>query len=160
MEARHDVTASSLFRGLTVAECDPFVALASARTVPKGAYLFRLGDTAESLFVVRSGVVELTMPLAMQSGDREVVVEEARAGDTVAWSALVEPFRCTMSARAGTDVELLVFPPRALEAAIAVHADAGVRVLTNLAKVIARRLQVTHAMWTREVQRVVIETYR
>ncbi len=160
MEARYDIAASSLFRGLTAEQCDPFVALASVKTMPKGDYLFRLGDTAGSLFVVRSGVVELTMPLAMQSGDREVVVEEARAGDTVAWSALVEPFRCTMSARAGTDVELLVFPPRALQTALETHADAGLRVLTNLAKVIARRLQVTHAMWTREVQRVVIETFR
>lgn len=158
MDARYDVAASSLFRGLTAAQCNPFVALATVQTVPKGDYLFRLGHQAGALFVIRSGVVQLTMPLAMKSGDREVVVEEAHPGDTVAWSALIEPYRCTMSARAGTDVELLVFPPRALEAALGANSDAGLRVLTNLAKVIARRLQVTHAMWTRELQRVVIET--
>ncbi len=159
METRYDVAASNLFRGLTATECDPFVALALERTVGKGDYLFRLGEKAESLFIVLSGVVQLTMPLAMKSGDREVVVEEAHPGDTVAWSALIEPYHCTMSARAGTDVDLLVFPPRALEAALAAHSDAGLRVVTNLAKVIARRLQVTHAMWTRELQRVVIETF-
>ena len=67
----------------------------------------KLGDEAAVLFVVRSGAVELTMPLSVRGADHEldVVVGEASQGETVAWSALIEPHRCTMSARAGSDVE-------------------------------------------------------
>ena len=82
-----------------------------------------------------------------------------RAGETVAWSALVAPFRFTMSGRAGTDVELIAFSTRELQAAIEAYPDAGVRVVTNLAAVIARRLQVMHAMWTRELQRTINVTF-
>ncbi len=159
MDARDPVATSTLFAGLTPEERALFVPLATPRGVPRGEYLFRLGDRAGALFVVRSGIVDLTMPLVMRSGDREVVVEEAHAGDTVGWSALIEPYRCTMSARAGTDAELLAFDPDALKSALRTHADEGLQVVSNIAKVIAHRLQVTHTMWTRELQRTVFETF-
>jgi CRP-like cAMP-binding protein len=150
---------SSLFSGLSVAQCEPFVPVACERRVSKGDYLFRLGEPAEALFIIRSGIVHLTMPLSMNGTEREVVVQEASAGETVAWSALIEPHRFTMSARAGSDVELLGFSTRVLQAALRANPDAGVQIVTNLATVIARRLQVMHAMWTRDLQRAVDETF-
>ncbi len=159
MAARAALATAGLFAGLTAEQREVFVPLAGEQAVPSGAYLFRLGDAADTLYVLRSGIVHLTMPIAMKSSDREVVVEEAHDGDTLAWSALIKPYRCTMSARADTDLVLLAFDPHKLSAAFAAHPDAGLQVLHNLATVIARRLQVTHAMWTREVQRAVIETF-
>jgi hypothetical protein len=53
----------------------------------------------------------------MKGGDREVVAQEAHAGDTVAWSALIEPPRTRMSARDGMDGKLLGCPARELLAA-------------------------------------------
>ena len=153
------IAASSLFHGLSMEECQAFVPLARPQLVAKGEYLFRLGQLAPTLFIVRSGLVELTMPLSMRGGDQDVAVEEARAGDTVAWSALIDPYRFTMSGRAGSDVELLGFSPSDLQAALAAQPDIGLRILTNLAQVIARRLQVTQTLWTRELQRAVNVTF-
>lgn len=158
-DALQVIAASSLFHGLSMEQCQAFAPLARPQHVAKGEYLFRLGQSASTLFIVRSGVVELTMPLSMKGEDQEVAVEEAHAGETVAWSALIDPYRFTMSARAGSDVELLGFSPPDLRAALAVQPDVGLRILTNLAQVIARRLQVTQTMWTRELQRAVNATF-
>jgi len=147
------LTASSLFHELSKAQCQAFVPLAHPQHVARGEYLFRLGQPAATLYVVRSGVVELTMPLSMRNGEQEVTVEEARAGDTVAWSALIAPYRFTMSARAGDDVELLGFSSSDLRAALAAKPDVGLSIMANLAQVIARRLQVTQVVWTRGLQR-------
>jgi CRP-like cAMP-binding protein len=159
MDALNVATGSSLFWGLSARQCEPFVALARVQRAPKNHYLFRLGQPAEALLIVDSGVVELTMPLAMNGKEREVVVQEAAAGDTIAWSALVEPYRFTMSARAGTDVQLLAFSAGELQAAIDAQPEAGLRIVANLARVIGRRLQVIHTMWTRELQRAVNDTF-
>ncbi|MBI2216124.1 MAG: Crp/Fnr family transcriptional regulator [Candidatus Rokubacteria bacterium] len=159
MDASNAVTGSSLFWGLSARQREPFAALARVQRVPEDEYLFRLGQPAEALLIVESGVVELTMPLSMNGKEREVVVQEAGAGETIAWSALIEPNRFTMSARAGTNVELLAFSAGELQAAIEAHPEAGLRIVTNLARVIARRLQVMHAMWTRELQRAVDDTF-
>jgi CRP-like cAMP-binding protein len=160
MDVLTAVTGSSLFGGLSAAQCEPFAALGRMQHVARHEHLFRLGQSAEALLIVHSGIVELTMPLSMNGKEREVVVQEAAEGETIAWSALVEPHRFTMSARAGTDVEVLAFSAAELQRAIEAHPEAGLQVVTNLARVIARRLQVMHTMWTRELQRAVNDRFR
>jgi CRP/FNR family transcriptional regulator, cyclic AMP receptor protein len=150
---------STLFRGVSAAQCEAFLPLVRECRAERDDYLFRLGEPAEALFIIRHGTVHLTMPLAMHGTVREVVVQEAGDGDTIAWSAFIEPFRFTMSARAGTDVDLLGLSTRELQSALEAHPEAGVRIVTNLARVIARRLQLMHTMWTRELQRAVNETF-
>lgn len=151
---------SSLFRGVPPAGFEPFVSLARPERVPQGHHIFRLGEPAERLFIIRGGVVHLTMPVEVHGKEREVVVQEAGAGETIGWSAVIDPYRFTMSAVAATDVDLVAFVTRELQAATEARPDAGLRVMTNLAQVIARRLQVMHTMWTRELQRAVNETFR
>lgn len=150
---------STLFHGVSAAGCEAFAPLVRELRAVQDEYLFRLGEPAESLFIVRRGIVHLTMPLAMNGTVREVVVQEANEGDTIAWSAFIEPFRFTMSARAGTDVDLLGLSTLELHCALEAYPEDGVRIVTNLAKVIARRLQLMHTMWTREFQRAVNETF-
>lgn len=159
MDTLQAIHRSTLFSGVSAERCEAFLAIAREQQASQGSYLFRLGDAARMLCVIRSGTVQLTMPIAMNGTVREVVVQEAREGDTVAWSALIEPFRFTMSARAGTDVELIAFSTREFQAALEAYPDAGVRIVTNLATVIARRFHVMHTMWTRELQRTVNVTF-
>lgn len=153
------IIGSTLFRGLPAAACQPFVSIACPRRLNKGDYLFRLGEPANTLFIIRSGTVHLTMPLTVRANEREIVVQEAGIGETLAWSALIEPCRFTMSARGGSDIDLLAFATRDMRAAFAANPDAGLQVMTNLATVIAQRLQVMHAICTRDLQRAVQETF-
>jgi CRP-like cAMP-binding protein len=159
METLTSLTDSNLFQGISANRCQPFVPLAQFELVNEGDHIFRLGERAERLFIVRHGIVNLTMPMSVNGREREVVVQEARPGDTIGWSAVIEPYRFTMSAVAGSSVELIAFSTRELQSVVEACPDAGLRIMTNLAKVIARRLQVMHAMWTRELQRAVSETF-
>jgi CRP-like cAMP-binding protein len=152
------MVASTLFQGLSAADCLPFVETASARRLSKGDDLFRLGQPADSLFIVRSGVVHLTMPLTIRGGKHEVVVQDAGPGDTIAWSALIAPRRFTMSARVDDDTELLAFAADRLRAAFDANPRAGLQIMTNVATVIAQRLQVMHTMCARGLQRAVNES--
>ncbi len=161
MDATTAIAASTLFRGLTPGQCETFGTIARKRRIPAGEDVFRLGQEATMLFVVCSGVVQLTVSLKLKTtgDDRDVVVEEVGEGETLAWSALVEPHRFTMSGRARTDVDLLGFARRDLQTMLAVHPDAGLRIMTNLAQLISRRLGVVQAMWNRELQRTVSGTF-
>lgn len=159
MDTASAIASSALFSGLTAEQCAPFALIAHERHVTAGDYVFRLGEGADTLFVIRAGTVELTLPLKMTGDDRDVIVEEAGQGDTIAWSALIEPHRFTMSARAGTDAELLAFARRDLQTMLAARPDAGVRIMTNLARVIGRRLHLVQTMWHRELQRTVSDTF-
>jgi glutaminase len=152
------MAASTLFRGLPAADCRPFVPIACEQRLSKGDELFRLGQAAESLFIIRTGVVHLTMPLWIKGSEREVVVQETGPGDTIAWSALIEPRRFTMSARIGSDAELLAFAADRLRAALDSHPGAGLRIMTNIATIIAQRLHVMQTMCARGLQRAVNET--
>jgi CRP-like cAMP-binding protein len=159
MDVLQALAASSLFQGVPPAQFEPLVPLAREERVRAGNHIFRLGDRAERLFIIRSGIVHLTMPIAVNGNERDVVVQEAREGETVGWSALVEPYRFTMSAAAGNDVELIAFSTRELQAVVEACPGAGLRIMANLARVIATRLQVMHTMWMRELQRAVSETF-
>lgn len=151
--------ASTLFRGLTPEQCAPFVPIAREHRVAAREYIFRLGEEAELLFVVRRGTVELTLPLKLTGEDRDVVVEEAREGDTIAWSALIEPHRFTMGGRGQGDVELLGFARRDLQTLVVALPDAGVRIMTNLSRVMGHRLHLVQTMWHRELQRTVTDMF-
>ncbi len=54
---------------------------------------------------------------------------------------------------------IIGFSPCDLQVAREARPEVGLRMLTNLAQVIARRLQVIHAMRTRELQRAVNITF-
>ncbi|HEY6098447.1 MAG TPA: hypothetical protein VIW03_03395, partial [Anaeromyxobacter sp.] len=81
-------------------------------------------------------------------------------GRTLAWSALVPPHRATMSARASTDVELLGFERAPLLQLFEQRPTVGYAVMANLSRVVAGRLHELAALWVREVQRNVSQTFR
>lgn len=148
-------TYPELFAGLDAAQLDGLLALGSRRLVPAGSELFRLGQDAECLFVVESGCMRLTMPIAVRGCEEHVLVEEIAAGQAVGWSAVVPPYRFTLTAAAHVDTQVLAFPREALRAHFAEHPDVGYAVSQNLAAGIGRRLQLFQAMWLRQMQRLV-----
>ena len=154
------ISTASLLSGLDDQQVGSMARIVRQFKFKKGEYLFRLGDEADTLFVIGDGSVELTLPLVVLGGDKELVVEELSSGATLAWSTLIAPHLLTMSARATTEVELVGFGRGDLTALFDSDSGVGYRVLTNLAAVIGRRLHTAQAMWARELQRSVSEKYR
>ena len=146
---------ADLLDGLAEGEAERILALGSRIALSAGQALFDLGDPADSLFVVESGRVALTLPLRLPDGQRDVLVEERSPGQALGWSALVPPHRFTLKAAAAIDAEVLALPRAALFEHFAAHPEVGYVVTRNVSAVVGQRLQVLQTMWLREMQRVV-----
>ena len=150
---------AALFAGLCAEERARIGRLGSDLHVKSGDVLFRLGDEATTLFVIASGAVELTFPLCVMKEVRDVRVQVLGPGDALAWSALVPPHRLTMGARVTVSGRLLALPRESLLSDLVAEPRAGLVLMANLARVVGGRLLEAQALWMREVQRHVSETY-
>lgn len=146
---------TDLLQGLTDDEAVGVLALGVPQSLPAGGVLFRLGEPAERLYLVRSGRIHLTLPVAIRGSDEDVLIEERLAGETVGWSGLIPPHRFTLKATAPVPTELTALPRAALLEHFAAHPAVGYGVMRNLGAVIGHRLQLFQTMWTREMQRSV-----
>ncbi len=160
MTALESLREAELFAGLAEEQSRAVLSLARRRAAPSGDVLFRLGETADAVYVLRRGRVELTFPLLVLGETRETRFQALDPGRTLAWSALVPPHRLTMTGRAMTDVELLAFDREALLRLFEAEPRIGYAVMSRLSGVVATRLHELLALWVREVQRHVTSTYR
>ena len=145
-----------LLAGLSPEGISEILALASSSQLSEGAVLFRLGDEAKKLFLVRSGRVRLTFPMRIGSHQEDILAEERLPGQMVGWSSLIPPHRFTLQAVAAVDTELLVLagagPP---SISFWRTQSVGYSVVSNLAQIVGQRLALFQTMWIRELQRVV-----
>lgn len=143
----------TLFEGLDRDTAREIAALGTSRVLLTGRSLFSLGDDASELYVVERGRIALTLPMEIGERDRDLPIDERRAGDIVGWSAVVPPYRFTLSAHAEEDSQVLALPREALLDYCVAHPQTG-RVLTaNVTAVIGHLLNVFQTMWLREVNR-------
>ena len=144
-----------LFKGLSPEEVSQALSFGSRITIRAGAELFRLGEPADRLFVIERGRIRLTLPMQVRGNDEAIQVEESVPGQTVGWSALIPPYRFTLTATAPLETELIALSRDALREYFAARPSVGYLVTLNLAAVIGQRLQLFQAMWLREMQRTV-----
>jgi CRP-like cAMP-binding protein len=145
-----------LLDGLSSDETEQVLALGTRLIVPSGNELFRLGDPADRLFLTERGRIRLTLPMQVRGREEDIFVEERSPGQTVGWSALIPPYRFTLTATAPLlDAAVIALPREALREYLAANPAAGYKIALNLAVVIGHRLQMFQAMWLREMQRTV-----
>jgi CRP-like cAMP-binding protein len=148
--------AHELLNGLLPTEAEQVLALGTRLKVPAASKLFQLGDPADRLFLVERGRMKLTLPMRVRGQEEEVFVEERGPGQAVGWSALIPPYRFTLTATAAVlDAELIALQRDALLKYFATNPVAGHKLALNLAIVIGHRLQMFQTMWLREMQRTV-----
>ena len=146
---------ADLLEGLTDEDGDRVLALGRRILLASGGELFHLGDQAESIYVILQGRLRLTLPMQVRNHEEDVMVEERAPGQTVGWSALIPPYRFTLTATAPLETEVLALSRDALNAHFAANPKIGHAVSMNLASVIGERLQLFQTMWVREIQRMV-----
>ncbi len=148
-----------LLIGLGADEAAAVLALGTPVQLDAGAALFRLGDPAESVYLITQGRIALTLPMQLGGRELDVVVQEHGLWETVGWSALIPPHRFTLAANAPLATRLLAFRRTALVDHCAAHPRAGAVVAMNIAALVGRRLQLFQAMWLREMQRTVSQAH-
>ncbi|MBI4605240.1 MAG: cyclic nucleotide-binding domain-containing protein [Planctomycetes bacterium] len=157
LQALHD---SRLFADLTEMDMVQLDNIAEERRLTDGQCLFARGDEARELMVVLSGSVQLELPVSILGESRSVNFETKGRGEVVGWSALVPPYRFTLSARAKGGASVLAFPRTELASLFDSDPALGCRLMRNLAAIIGQRLHGFQSMWAREVQRSLDERYR
>jgi CRP-like cAMP-binding protein len=147
--------AHELLNGLSSAQIDKVLALGSRLTVPSGVSLFRLGESADRLSLVERGRIRLTLPMQVRGREQDILIEEKLPGEAVGWSALIPPYRFTLSATAPVETKIIALSRDALLNCFEGSPEIGQKISLNLAIVVGQRLQLVQAMWLREMQRTV-----
>ena len=142
----------SLFNGVGRDRVRDLWALGKVVRYEAGDRLFDRNSEARDLLILESGSVDLFFPIPILGAVKEVVVEQARPGDVVAWSALVSPHTLTLSARCVESGEVRALARESLVEYLAKSPDVGYQLMRNLAGVIGRRLQDFQNLWIREVR--------
>lgn len=108
---------SEAFLGLTDDLLASVAALPSCRimTYKSGQAIFKAGQPGETLAVLASGVVNITVPVLTEAGTHhDVIVDSVHKGSVLGWSSIVPPYMFTRNAVATTECELLMVDAREL----------------------------------------------
>lgn len=141
---------SELFGGLEPRSLEKISALCRGRSYPEGTTVFREGDEAKELFVLTEGRLVLEMEIRPVP-DRPAIptaVEVVTKSEGFGWSALVEPYVYTLSARCMTNCQVLAIKCDMLRNVMADDVALGYELMKRLAKLIAMRLTHTRLRLT------------
>jgi CRP-like cAMP-binding protein len=130
---------SDLFKGVSQRFITKIAKNSEEATFRRNSIIFRAGEPAGRFYVLVEGEVEIS--LGKREGPRLLV---NRPGEVFGWSALVEPYVFTATARARRDTKVLAISRDLVEGAINEHPAEGIAVLKNLTGIIAQRLRYAY----------------
>lgn len=151
---REFLSRPELFPGLDACGVERLAALGRTRSLGAGEYLFLLGDNADDFYLVIRGTMELCFPMSLRGAVKDISVESVGQGEILGWSALVKPYRFTLSARAAQPSEVLAFARRELLTLFQSEPAVGYAFLTKLSEVVGLRLLTFQALWARGLQQL------
>lgn len=122
--------------------------------VPAGHAIFRDGDPGDSLYVVRSGTVEISVKTS--TGER-LLLETAGPGDFFGELSLLDSGPRTATAEAANDVEMLVLDREGLEAFLRLKPAAAMDLVAATARRLRENVRLLHGAASRNVNKEVEE---
>ena len=134
---------NELFRGVTPDELRHLGFKAHEAHFTRDELLFTQGGFAERLYLLTEGVVslrkELMAPVPIPSGESSITL--CGPGEVAGWSALVHPFRYTLTAAAVTPVAAVAIEGWDLRSGMERYPRIGFKVISSLAEIVSRRLR-------------------
>lgn len=112
-----------------------------------GEKIFAEGDVADRFFLIRRGLVTLSMEVA---GRGQVDVETLGADAPLGWSWLMPPYRWHLTAIAAQRTTALVIDASTLRALMAGDAVLGYELMRRFAAIIFDRLQATRQRFVQQ----------
>lgn len=107
----------------------------------RGDFLFREGDPADALFLLRSGRVAME---THTPGRGETSIVTLESGDVFGWAWLYPPYRWRLDARAVEPVRALTFDGNCLREKCEADHDVGYELLKRLLREIDRHIERAH----------------
>jgi CRP-like cAMP-binding protein len=145
---------TELFEGLTPDELGRLSEVGRHQALKEGEYLFLLGDDATALYTVIKGNIDLCFPMPLGGTVKDICIEPIGAGKVLGWSALVKPYRFTLSARATEPSEVVSLPRRYLTELFDREPHIAHVFFMKIAELVGIRLATFQALWVRELRRM------
>jgi CRP-like cAMP-binding protein len=135
----------AFFAGFNDQELGKLTALASEEIFEAGTQMYKNGDPARGLFLVQEGKVVLVMDsyLGPHRPPMQVTVDVITKGESMGWSAVVEPYIYTLGALCIDRAKLICFDAPGLRKLMDEDTCLGYRIMKATARVIANRLNHT-----------------
>src|SRR3990172_6905625 len=125
-----------IFEGLTAPELKAVTEISEAARFPKGAMVFRENEEAKKLYVLLEGKVAIQFEVGRHL---EAVVHTVMPGQAFGWSALVQPYQFTASARCTEDSRLVTVDREGIRKLLELDCHIGFIVMEKLAGLVSGR---------------------
>lgn len=148
MNLKEELKNSFVFRKLDEEELEKILPLCTEEEHPAGTELYREGNFADKLYIVRKGktALDLKNNMVPYGPPNRMIVDMISPGDTMGWSAVVQPHIYTLSCRCVEDCSLISISGPGLMDLISRECHIGLKVMTAIAKIIATRLTHTRVL--------------
>ena len=135
----------AFFQGFNDSHLKKVAAIALEESYEAGGSMYQKGDPARSLFLVREGKIILVMEnyMGLHKAPMQITVDVITRGESMGWSALVDPYIYTLGARCIDRVEVIALDAVKLRALLNRDSRLGYKMMQATAKVIASRLNHT-----------------
>lgn len=135
----------SYFKGFSDPELEKLAATATEETYDAGIQIYKTGDPARNLYLIQEGKVILVMDsyLGSHKPAMQVTVDVVTQGESMGWSAVVEPYIYTLGALCIDRVKAIALDGSELRGLMDEDAGLGYRIMKATARIIANRLTHT-----------------
>lgn len=135
----------SFFKGFTTEELKKFADIASESSYKAGVQIWKKGEPADNLSLLKEGKVLMTMDTyaGPTRPPMQVTVDIVTKGDAMGWSAVVEPYVYTLGARCIDDSQVINFNAAKVREILNSDKALGLKFMHAIAKIVAARLTHT-----------------
>jgi hypothetical protein len=140
--------AFKFFKDFTDGQLGKLAAISVSESYAAGTQMYKKGDPARSLFMCQEGKVVMVMNNYMgpQQAPLQITVDIVTTGESMGWSAVVEPYLYTLGALCIDNSRLIALDAAKLRALMEDDCDLGLKIMQATAKVIAGRLTHTRIL--------------
>jgi CRP-like cAMP-binding protein len=130
------VQESELFKGVSQRVMGEIGKSSEELTYKKGSIIFNADEKAQYIYELVEGSVDIGVL------EKDVIhLTTSRTGQIFGWSALVEPYVYTASAKCASDTKVIRISKDSIENTIRRHPAEGLAILYHLSGIISKRLR-------------------
>jgi len=135
----------TFFKDFTNEQLEKLSSITAEETYAAGSQMYKKGDPARSLYILLEGKVVMSLEsyLGPHRPPMQVTVDTIARGETMGWSAVVEPYIYTLGALCIDNSKLIALDAAKLRGLMDEDCDLGYKVMKAIAKTIASRLSHT-----------------
>lgn len=130
------------FQSLDDAELSAIAGFCRVRQFARSERLFKEGEHAEHLWIVKKGVIDVRFDLPGRETSAESTLSSVSENKLLGWSSVVPPHRYRLSAYCASDTsEVVAMESRKLLDFLRRHPGAGYQVFSVMLKIVGNRFQ-------------------